>query len=184
MPRILAILLILAIGAPALEAQRPNTRQGFWISFGLGAGSLDLGGDVEDFARETGLSGYLRLGGTLSQTILIGGETNGWVKTIDGVTTQVGFLGPVAVFYPSATGSFYIKTAVGILTVEEDFISGTGFATSLGIGNEFRVGNNFSIVLFLNGIQSFGVEAKVDGMSTGINVDPNLVQLGVGVAWH
>lgn len=184
MPRILVVLLILAMGAPTVQAQRPNTRQGFWISFGLGAGSLGLGGDVSNSDRSTGLSGYFRLGGTVSQTVLLGAETNGWVRSENGISTTVGFVGPVAVFYPSSTGSFYIKTAVGLLTVDEDILTGSGFATSLGIGNDFRVGDNFSLVLFLNAITSFGVEADVGGAGTGVNIDPNVAQLGLGVAWH
>jgi len=185
MNRIMSVVFCLAILVPtAADAQRSNTREGFWIGFGLGVGSLGFGGDVVDADRETGLSGYFRLGGTLSQKLLIGGETNGWTKSINGVTTTVGFLGGVVVFYPSATGSFYLKGGLGFVGLDEAELSGSGFALSLGLGNEFRMGNNFSIVAFLNAIGSSGVGLKLSGASLGIDVDPNIVQLGIGVAWH
>ncbi len=185
MNRVIPVVFCVALLIPAAaDAQRPNTREGFWIGFGLGVGSLGFGGDVVDADRETGASGYLRMGGTLSQKVLIGGESNGWSKSINGVTTTVGFLGGVVMLYPSATGSFYLKGGLGFVFIDEQDLSGSGFGLSLGLGNEFRMGNNFSLVVFLNAIGSTGVEVKFSGVSTGFDVDPNIVQLGIGVGWH
>ena len=181
----LILLLALALALPATaEAQRPNTRDGFWIGFGLGAGWLGFGGDVDDDSREIGGSGYLRLGGTLSQKVLIGGETTGWGKNVNGENVSVGFLGAVILFYPSRTGSFYLKGGLGVLGYDEGPLSGAGIAFSLGLGNEFRLGNNFSIVLFANAIGSGGVEAKLNGVGTGLDINPSILQMGVGVGWH
>lgn len=176
MCRILVVLLIITLAASSAEAQRPNTREGFWISFGFGAGSAKLGGDV-DIDRETALSGYLRMGGTVSPNFLIGGESNGWVKTEPSDRT-IGFLGPVVMFYPSSTGSFYLKGGLGLVSVDYRGV-GNGFGASVGLGNEFRVGKNFSLNVFLNAIQAFGFDT-----SFGNHVKPNLVQLGLGVTWH
>jgi len=176
MSRILVVLLVITLAASSAEAQRPNTREGFWASFGFGAGSAKLGGDV-DTDRETSLSGYLRLGGTISPNVLIGGESNGWVKSSTSTTT-LGFLGAVALFYPSSTGSFYLKGGLGLVSVDYRG-TGSGFGASVGLGNEFRVGENFSLNLFLNAIQGFGITTD-----RGADVKPNWVQLGLGVVWH
>ena len=96
----------------------------------------------------------------------------------------MGFAGAVLLFYPKSTGSFYLKGGVGVLGYDEGPLSGAGFSISIGLGNEFRVGNNFSIVLFGNAITSSGVELKVSGVGTGINANPSILQMGVGVGWH
>ncbi len=176
MSRILVVLLVTTMAASVAQAQKSNTREGFWVSFGLGAGSATMGGDLGHQGRETGLSGYLRMGGTISPKLLIGGESNGWAGG-DNSSNGLGFLGAVAMFYPSAAGSFYLKGGLGLLTVGEGESSGLG--ASIGVGNEFRTGENFSVVLFLNAIQGFGL--STDG---GSNLSPNWVQIGIGVAWH
>lgn len=185
MYRTLILLLVLTVGLQATaDAQRPNTRDGFWIGFGLGAGWLGFNGDVDSDSREIGGSGYLRMGGSLSQKVLIGGEITGWGKEVDGENVSVGFLGAVILFYPKSTGSFYLKGGLGVLGYDEGPFGGAGFSITLGLGNEFRVGNNFSIVLFANAVGSTGVEVKVDGVGTGVNIDPSILQMGVGVGWH
>ena len=70
----LALLLIAAFNAPAAAQGNPQTREGFWISFGVGFGSLGCD-DCDE--RQGGTNGYLRMGGTLSQKLLIGGEVSG-----------------------------------------------------------------------------------------------------------
>ncbi len=64
-----------------------------------------------------------------------------------------------------------------LLAVGEGDSSGLG--ASIGVGNEFRIGRNFSLVLFLNAIQGFGLST-----GSGFDISPNWVQLGLGVAWH
>jgi hypothetical protein len=176
MSRILVVLLVITLAASSVAAQRPNTRDGFWISFGSGVGSMKLGGDV-DIDRETSLSGYLRMGGTISPNFLIGAESNGWVKS-NPSTRTLGFLGAVAMFYPSSTGSFYLKGGLGLVTVDYRGV-GSGFGASIGLGNEFRVGKNFSLNVFVNAIQGFGIYTNL-----GNDLKPNWVQVGLGVTWH
>lgn len=80
MSRFPLLVLALTLVASTADAQKPNTREGFWISFGMGAGSATMGGYLAHRGRETGLSGYLRMGGTISPNILLGVESNGWVE--------------------------------------------------------------------------------------------------------
>jgi hypothetical protein len=78
MRTLLAALFVFATAAgPAAAQGNPQTRDGFWINFGVGIGSLGCD-DCDD--RVNGNTGHLRMGGTLSQRLLLGGEINAWVK--------------------------------------------------------------------------------------------------------
>src|SRR5262245_9382473 len=114
----LLVLTTLSLGTASLRAQgtadtgtgKPQTREGFWIGFGLGAGSLGCG-DCND--RTNGFSGNFKLGGTINPHFLLGAKTNGWYKSEDGVTLSYGNLSAVAYYYPSVTNGFYLKGGLG-----------------------------------------------------------------------
>ncbi len=178
-----------ALFAGSLEAQsRPQTRQGFGISFGLGGGSAGLSCDGCNDDRETGLSGYLRIGGYLRPNLFLAGESNGWVKSEDGLDQQTGFLSAVAQWYPQAATGFYLKGGLGIaqgsLDDGVDEISSSGLGMTVGGGYDFRLGRNFSLTPYINYLQSFGAEAETNGTSTNFNLNFNVVQLGLGFTWH
>jgi hypothetical protein len=173
----LALALGLAAVAPqAASAQgHPETRQGFWFNGGLGYGSL---GCQDCGSREGSLSGGLAIGGTLSQKLLLGVGTNGWTKSEDGATLTVGTLTALMRFYPSATGGFFLLGGVGLGQVHAEvsgFGSGseTGVGALLGLGYDFRVGNNVSLTPFWNGFAMSSSET-----------DANVGQLGLGVTVH
>ncbi len=56
------------------DVRRPQTREGFWFSGGMGLGSL---GCKACGGRANGLSGGISLGGTINEKWLIGGGTTG-----------------------------------------------------------------------------------------------------------
>ena len=71
----IGILAGISILSPAtLAAQRPQTREGFWISFGVGAGNLNWNCDGCTSQDHGGPTGFLRLGGTPSNKFLLGAE--------------------------------------------------------------------------------------------------------------
>jgi hypothetical protein len=180
-------LLALALATTA-NAQHAQTREGFWIGAGLGAGSLGFGGDATNSDRQTGLSGYLRLGATLSPHFLLGAETNGWTHGEAGVTTTAGVVSAVGYFYPSVTGGLYIKGGVGVLAVSDNAPSlqgkAAGLAAQLGMGYDIRVARNVSLTPYANYIASSGAELKIDGSGTDANINPSIFQLGLGVTMH
>ena len=85
LPFTITILLafFVSIGtAQPLSGQAP-ARDGFFIGFG-GGGSLRFE-DASD--REGSVTGYWKIGGALSDHVLLGAEASGWVKGMeDGVT--------------------------------------------------------------------------------------------------
>ena len=181
---VLGLLLLPAIAI----AQHPQTRQGFGISFGLGAGSASVSCDGCDSDRDTGGSGYLRIGGYISPSVMLAGESNGWTHTEEGVDETIGFLSAVAQWYPQPTTGFYLKGGLGFArAVAEDNVDEVttgGLAITLGTGYDFRVSRNFSLTPYVNYLRSFGGELEVNGTGTDVKANVDIIQVGLGFTWH
>lgn len=179
--RVQRLLSIVALGTCAalvvspLSAQsKPQTRQGFWITAGLGGGSF--GCDLCE-SRESGGAAQIALGGTLSPRVQLGASSNAWSKTVDGVRVTQSALLALFKFYPSATGGFFLQAGLGIGQLElgsgNFSVSEEGASALFGLGYDWRVGNNFSITPFLN-----GVGGTFDGEGANFN------QIGISLTWH
>ena len=166
----------IACCSPIARAQElPQTREGFFIGFGLGWGSY---GCSDCDAREGGLAAYLKLGGTLSQRILLGVESGGMTTTAGSARLTTSNVTGFAAYYPSAESGLFFKAGAGISFVEGS-LSGvgrstdTGLGVTLGLGYDTRLKENFSVTPFGNWLYG-----RVGGIST------NVVQVGVGMTWH
>ncbi len=161
--------------AALVEPENKHVRKGFWFSGGLGVGSL---GCDDCSGRESGLSGGLGIGGSVSQKVLLGAGTTGWTKSEGGVDLTVGTLVALIRFYPSATGGFFLIGGLGLGSIRAE-VSGfgsdseTGAGALLGLGYDIRVGQNVSLTPFWNG---FAARTS--------NADANVGQLGVSVTLH
>lgn len=195
MRRFVAALIVLAaLATTTAEAQKPapgrNARQGFWIGFGFGPGSVGFDCASCGSDRTTGGSGYLRLGGTISQSFLLGFEANGWAKSEGGVDDVVatGFL--MAHWYPSRNGALYIKFGIGGMSwVSEDAtdeLAATAGAAIIGVGYEIRLTRNMSLTPFLNSMASGNAEFELNGqpVTGAADFKMNMVQAGLGLTWH
>ena len=157
------------------SAQGSHTREGFWFNGGLGYGSL---GCQDCTGREGAVSGGLAIGGTLSQKVLLGAGTTGWTKSESGATLTVGTLTAQIRFYPSATGGLYLLGGLGLGSIRAE-LDGFGSETEvgpgalLGLGYDFRVGQNVSLTPYWNGFAT-----------TTANADANVGQLGLSVTIH
>ena len=168
---IMAVGVLFALTVNSADAQ---SREGFWIGFGLGGGSYTEDGLS---GREAGGVGYLKLGTTLSERFLLGVESNAWVKEVSGVDLTATNFSAVAYFYPSATGGFFLKLGLGVASAELA-VGGVSISESaaggvFGIGYDRRIGDNWSITPFLN--------SNVGQFDSG---NTSVVELGVGVTWH
>src|SRR6476620_9407017 len=111
----LAVVAAVAVSAASAQAQRnAPIRDGFWVSGGLGYGSL---GCDNCGSREGSVSGDLSLGGTISPRLLLGVGSSAWSKSEQGVTMTVGTLDARIRFYPSATGGFFLTGGIGVGTI-------------------------------------------------------------------
>ncbi len=160
-------------------------RAGFWAGLGLGAGGESF--DVRDGA------GYspelyrptvsLRLGGTVSQQLRLGGEILAWINergpAVESLTSFL-FIGQL---YPISTAGLYLKGGAGLGRNAVDFEDGygvgdTGFAGLVGAGWELRVGRRF----YLNPAVDL-VEHRYTGRG-GERYRERLVNLGIGVLFQ
>jgi hypothetical protein len=168
----LSALLTVLLASTAF-AQQAQTRQGFWIGGGLGYGSLGC----EGCDRVGAPSGYLKLGGTLRENILLGVETNGWTKSELGTRLTMGNVSGAVYWYPMVTNGLFVKAGAGysVLNASSDVSSGSesGFGLLGGVGYDVRVGRNLSITPVANWFRG-----SFDGGSA------NVLQIGLGVTSH
>jgi hypothetical protein len=151
------VLLFIALGSASaqdtprgLSLVREGDRAGFWGGFSVGAGgeAFDLrdgAGYSEELYRPTV---SLRLGGTVNQSLRLGGEVLAWIDehrySVESLTSVL-FVGQ---FYPAATTGLYLKGGLGLGRNAVDFDGGggvgdTGFAGLLGAGWEVRMGRRW-----------------------------------------
>lgn len=189
MRKLFCLLLFACVVSP-LNAQggHAQIRKGFWISFGLGAGSYDLLCEGCTYDAKTDLSGTLRMGGTVSPNVLVGGETMGWTHTENGVDEFASSLSGVVLFYPSTTGGLFLKGGLGLAMYDatdgSDDLTATGFSISGGIGYDIRVAKNFSLTPFVNALYGTSATLKAGGTDTGVSVSQRLFQVGIAATFH
>jgi hypothetical protein len=180
-----ALFLLLPVAA---SAQHPQTRQGFGISVGLGAGSASVSCDGCAGFGGTGLSDYLRLGGYARPNLFLAVETNAWFADAgDPSYNYIGAIMGVAQWYPNARQGWYIKGGIGY--GYSDLISDTyfgnvtpsGLGVSVGAGYDWRVARNFALTPYLNYLRIVGGSAYDYPGSPGAGV--GLLQFGVGFTW-
>ena len=180
------IALTLATGVSAAQA---HEHRGFWIGFGLGGGvNMNDGLDGESLS---GGGGYLRLGGTTSQRVLLGFEGNFWGRDHDGATIARGNGTFTTMFYPSAQGGGFLKGGIGWASISRATTIGNsttttdegGFGLTLGAGLDVKIGRNIYLtpnadVLF----QWF--EAKDDPVLGQIPGNNTILMITMGLTWH
>jgi hypothetical protein len=174
----------------AQDAPARPVRSGFWIGAGIGAGSLGLNCSGCSADRVHGPAAYVRIGGTLTTSLQLGLELDGWAITDRGVEQVAGGGFLVLVWYPSQ-GPWYLKVGPGGFgyasrngaTETEDV--GTGL--SLGAGYEFRVARALSLAPFFNAILSTAdMTRTVNGteVTAPDNIQRNLLQFGLALTLH
>jgi hypothetical protein len=164
--------------APAASAQgHPQTREGFWIGFGIGWGSLSY--SCSGCSGSQGaVSGYLKMGGTLGPKLLIGGETNGWTKDESGTRFTAGNASAAVYFYPSPANGLFLRGGLGWASLSASSggttSSQSGFGMTFGLGYDIRVAGNTSITPVAN--YNWG--------DLGSGVKQNIFQIALGVTFH
>jgi hypothetical protein len=167
---------------PGLVEVKEGGRGGFWLGLGIGAGG-------ESYDPRTGV-GYsdvlyrptvsLRMGGTVSQHLRLGGEVLSWINENGPAVESLSSALFVAQFYPASSLGFYLKGGLGIGRNAVDFDDGfdlgdTGFAGLVGAGYELRLGRRF----YLNPVVDLVVHTYDYGY--GRSYRERLVHFGLGI---
>jgi len=174
------LVVTMALTTPA-TAQSPREHRGFWISAGVGGG-WNLTRNVGiDSSSTGGAGGYLRLGGTITPRLLIGGEVIGWGRSIDGVEVARGNVSVTALFYPSVQTGVYLKGGLGGSSLANTVTEGNttvtvhdeGFGATVGVGWDVRLARNFYLTP--------GIDFLYQRASS---TDNTILLMTVGVTWH
>lgn len=182
--KIISLCLLTCLAMP-LAAQDVQSHKGLWGGFGLGPG---INGTEYNI---WGVQSYGRIGGTLSQQVLLGGESAGWFGSENGYDLYRGNVSGIVLFYPSAKGGLFLKGGVGfsyLTTSYNHFVPGTityigtesssGFGTTAGLGFDLRLGRNIYLVPELDWfLQSSG--SNLVSAST-----VNVFAFTLGLVWH
>jgi hypothetical protein len=178
-PATLVLLSTMAHG----QDQSAQRHEGFWVGFGLGGGwntNTDLVG-----GGRGGLDVYVRLGGTVSQRLLLGGEALAWAQVENTTSLVRANTTFSAMFYPFRTGGLYLKGGLGLAHVESAFVVGpatgtssiTGFGSTWGLGYDVRLGNNLyltpNIDLLVQTFDAYGTETT-----------ESIAVFTLGLVWH
>jgi hypothetical protein len=149
--RIVLAALILGLGAaPSLSAQQSYRRQGFWVSVGGGYGSnkSDCQSCV-DPRRKNGGSLLLKLGGTVSPSVLLGVESNLFFRSDSGINARLANLSLIGQWYPWSRGGFFAKGGVGLSYAKARFptseVNTSTTIEKLGMGLTFGAGYDIPV---------------------------------------
>lgn len=165
-------------------------REGFWLSAGLGVGgeSFDARDGLGWSDNVSGGVGYLKLGGTVSRSLLLGVELQGWgadfyQSGFSGVSYEraLGSLMGIAQFYPAERSDFWLRGGLGVAVDQlrdhaGDMVFETnryGSAVAIGLGYDIPVARKISITPSLDLVgQHYDTHNE------------RLLTLGVGVTFH
>jgi hypothetical protein len=192
-PLLLAVVFATLLDVRA-EAQRPH-RTGFWAELGSGPGAVRIGcGGCTDVTVSGGSTGDIRLGGTLTDHVLLGVEIFGFTDERFGfaphdtsVTAENSSLDAVVLWYPWHGGVF-LKGGVGLangrFTVKADagqgaVNEGTGVGLTFGAGFDLPISRRFAITANAAAFITAIGDVKVRGVLVD-DVIPTMYQLSVG----
>lgn len=195
---LIGVVASLVLGTPAWGQEAP-LRQGFWLGFGLGGGA-NLTTTLDD-GSPGGFSGNFRLGGTLNSKWLLGGESASWIRDVDeDAWAYRSNFSAIAIFYPSATGGWFLKAGPSIAVINESSsittqvdgvdltasLSATevGFGGTFGFGYDIKIGRNLYLVPEVSYLlQAFSGRATSTPLGTipGTN---SILMFTLGLTWH
>ncbi len=155
-----AILLVLP---SALDAQRrrgiresggrDGSRAGFWGSEGLGMGAQSFRFSGEDSFGPVLYqpTAALALGGTINSSFRVGAEGQAWINAMGSDVESMSSAMLIAQWYPIKSAGLFLKGGAGIGRTGLDRSDGTssadiGFATTVGVGAELRMGQSMFMV--------------------------------------
>lgn len=183
-----AVAVLMGSAVSLAAAQHPQVRKGFWIGFGLGYGSSNVSCDgCPSTSRESSGSAFIKLGGTMSDKVLLGGEINAWSKSESGLTADLGNVSFAAYFYPQPKSGFFVKGGVGFATTrlhDGGTAEATGFGFLAGLGYDIRVGTNISITPVANYYIGFDGDLKQSGSTLETGWKHNVYDFGLGITFH
>ncbi len=184
---------------PSLSGQKPPARSHFWLEIGAGWGGVRIGcGGCPDVTTASGSISHLRLGGSITDNVLLGVEAFGFsdeeFSFSDDDSTVVAensSLAAVVLWYPWRNGIF-LKGGVGIaggrFTVQPDsgeavIAEGEGVGLTFGVGYDFPLSRRFALTANLAAYITAIGDISLNGRVVD-DVIPTLYQVGIGFTFR
>lgn len=171
--------------APLEPARTVRERSGLHLGLGLGGGVADLACTGCDFASETGLSGFLAVGGAIGETLVVGVEGTGWTKSEASTSSQVYSLMAHVTRYLNPTSGLFLRGGLGLVGYREDRSSGDLTANALGFSSRlgYEIGSGkFVLTPFVGIVRTFaGADFKREGEDIGFNAAVSNLHAGLGI---
>lgn len=167
------------------EAGRQR-RDGFWLSGGLGYGgeSFDARDGLGWSDDKGGGVVYLKLGGTVTPSLLLGLEGQLWGAdySYDQYERGLGSLMGIAQFYPAPRSDFWLRGGIGwARDYFRDYQTpGTTYTTTRN-GSAFALGMGFDFPVS----RKVSITPSVDFLAQHYDThNERVISLGVGVTFH
>lgn len=139
--------------------------------------------------RENAAVGYLNLGGTLNDHLLLGAEISGWSKEEEGVTLNLYNVLATLTVHPQPSSGFFLKVGAGGAFMDTDIhaVSKT-ITVDLGNGLGLLAGARYDIWLWKNVSLTPGVNfwygRKFASDKSPGTWTPNVVDVTLGLTFH
>ena len=193
---VLSVLALLCVAVPSVATAQE--REGFWFGIGAGVGLAEIRCDDCDTGRENGGVGNIRLGWTLNEHLLLGGEVNAWAKTFAleedlTATAKLYNVSATLTYYPKVTSGFFVKGGAGVSGASMDFDLartnvtvevGTGPGLFAGAGYDLRVGRRISVTPAVNVWHGQLGDVTLSGAPLLNNWKHNVVDFTLGITFH
>lgn len=186
----IGLALLVAVAAGSLEAQdQASERKGFWLTVGGGGGSNRVScQECTEIERFSGGMGWIRAGGTVNSSTLIGGEAFFWQRSESGLDSYVRGVQGIVQWYPFGKAGFFFEGGLGLARIRTNFVtngqtvnaSETGISVTLGAGYDIRITRRLSLTPT---IASIAVPtATIDTPAGPLdNVIGTIFQFGIGI---
>lgn len=205
--------IIDVLGAVVLAAVSPGIAAGQFqqpfpdhleASAGVGFGSSALTCDRCTLNRQTGPSGYLRVGRTFGSSLTLSAELNAWSKPIGwavfrntgdvlaegqpGSRATIATLNAVAHWYTDDSRRFFLDAGLGVGRYQSHgsvpgdpnlSAHAQGLGYQAGVGYDARINDHFALTPF---IKVFGLTGAKFG-DDQVEMGANTTHLGLGLTW-
>jgi len=182
---------VIATSALTIRAQSTHDaphRSPFHFSIGAGQGSVGVTCDGCEFDfsnRVNGFSGVMRVGGAVSNHLVLAVEGMGWIKNEAAVERRIAAASVVGLLYPSASAGFFLKGGVGdmrgVFENDGDYVASNGIAPQAGLGFDIPIGGGVSLTPYVNALLSTNTSLDANGYNLPVTLNPYVVQAGMSL---
>ncbi|MDH3734054.1 MAG: hypothetical protein OEU54_10990 [Gemmatimonadota bacterium] len=163
-------------------------RDGQWLAVGLGAGLDQISCSICEGTPKSGIAGFVRFGGTITDRLLIGAEFDGWTRGEEEIRQYMGSLSAVALLYAGPEARFHLKGgigAVGFRAAEDgDALTALTIGVTGGVGYDFPIRDNLSLTPFASLTLAPFASLKFNGELAEDGVTLGLLSGGLSLTWH